>query len=61
MHYKTKGDKIIINKDGVYFSLTPRQLAELKLLIKDIVDGTKIYYVEDSRSSKITIAQQLIL
>lgn len=51
MNYRTKGDKIIINKNGVYFSLTPKQLTELKLIIKDIEDGTKIHYVEDSRKS----------
>lgn len=45
---KTK-EKIVINKNGVYVSLTLTEFDLLKITISDIDSGTNKLYQEDNR------------
>lgn len=52
MNYRKVGDKYVINKNGVYFTLTEEELRKLKELIADIESGEGKFYAEDARKQK---------
>ncbi len=54
MNYRKVKDKWVINKNGVYVSLTDAELDELQLIIDDIKSGKNEFYLEDARKTPIS-------
>ena len=51
MNYRKIKDKWVINKNGVYISLTKEELEQLKSIIMDIESGENKLYVDDARKT----------
>ena len=52
MNYRKVNDKYVINKNGVYITLTEAELQEMKAIIADIESGEGKLLVEDARKAK---------
>lgn len=52
MNYRKVNDKYIVNKNGVYITLTESEVQEMKAIIADIESGDGKLIVEDARKAK---------
>jgi len=47
--WRTSKGKVVINKGGVYLSLTMDEIGQLELVLEDIKTDERKFYEEDNR------------